>query len=330
MFFDVIKGNYPVLIKAAYDFLDHLKLLNNASIHTLRNYCIDLNALKTFLEDSTPSPKIQYNESYLHRNRSEDQNLSLQNISRRTIRAFLAHHGHISKRTQIRRISTLRSFFKFLMKQGYIQVNPMEDIDSPKQDKKLPTSLTYEQIQNLLNQPETSQYLGFRDRTIMELFYSSGLRVSELVSLDRSDLDLENLQVKLKGKGKKERLIPITQNASKWIKNYLEHPQRHQNSPQHLKEQDSKAVFLNKWGQRLTTRSVDRKFRIYLLQSGLPTDVTPHTIRHTIATHWLENGMDLKTIQVLLGHSSLSTTSIYTHVSSSLKKEVYDKAHPRA
>lgn len=319
-----------MLIKAAYDFLDYLKLLHNASIHTLRNYCIDLNALKNFLENSSPSPKIEYNKSYLYRDRSKDQNIPLNTISRRAIREFLAHHSTVSKRSQIRRISTLRSFFKFLMKQELIQNNPMEEIDSPKQDKKLPVSLTYEQIQNLLTQPDTSSYLGFRDRTMMELLYSSGLRVSELVALDRLDYDYENLQVKLKGKGKKERVIPITQNAANWIHNYLTHPKRHENSSEHLKEQDSKAVFINKWGQRISTRSVDRKFRIYLLQSGLPGDVTPHTIRHTIATHWLENGMDLKTIQVLLGHSSLSTTSIYTHVSTTLKKEVYDKTHPRA
>ena len=319
-----------MFIKAAYQFLNELNLLQNASVHTLRNYAIDLNAFKTFLENEDPSEKIRYNNSYQKRNVALDPNISLNEINRRVIRTFLAHHSSVSKRTQVRRISTLRSFFKFLMNQNLITLNPMEDIDSPKLDKSLPVSLSYEQVQNLLQQPNTESYLGFRDRTIMELLYSSGLRVSELVSLNREDFDPDNFSVLLKGKRKKERLIPITKNAAEWIERYLNHTLRHKNSKEHLKEADPKAIFINKWGNRITTRSVDRKFYKYLLSSGLPSNVTPHTIRHTIATHWLENGMDLKTIQVLLGHSSLSTTSIYTHVSSKLKKEVYDKAHPRA
>lgn len=319
-----------MFIKAAYQFLEELKLLQNASVHTLRNYSIDLNALKIFLENEAPSPKIRYDAPYLKRDITQDSRLPLDTINRRTIRQFLAHHATVSKRTQMRRISTLRSFFKFLMNKNIIQTNPMEDIESPKLDKKLPQSLSYEQVRNLLEQPDTSSYLGFRDRAIMELLYSSGLRVSELVSLDKACFDYQNHSVLLKGKRKKERLVPITKTAADWIQNYLTHPKRHENSHEHLKEVDEKAIFINKWGHRITTRSVDRKFMKYHLMSGLPSDVTPHTIRHTIATHWLENGMDLKTIQVLLGHSSLSTTSIYTHVSTKLKKDVYDKTHPRA
>jgi len=156
----------------------------------------------------------------------------------------------------------------------------------------------------------------------MELFYSSGLRVSELVGLNRTDFDPSNGMLHIRGKGKKERRIPITKNAAKWIGDYLNHPGRIQ--------KDEAAIFLNKWGTRLTVRSVDRNFESYLLQSGLAATITPHTIRHTIATHWLEKGMDLKTIQLLLGHSSLATTTIYTQVSTKLKKEVYNKAHPSA
>ncbi len=317
-----------MFIQFAYQFLEELRVLQRASAHTLRNYAIDLNTFKTFLENETPSPKISHNKPYISREPSLE--LPLETINRRVIRQFLAHYATVSKRTQVRRISTLRSFFKFLMKQGHIQSNPMEDIDSPKLDKTLPTTLDYPQVQHLLEQPNLSSYLGFRDRTIMELLYSSGLRISELVLLDEKDCDFENFSIKLKGKGKKERRVPITQNAAKWIQRYLSHPKRHQNSPEHLKSSEEQAIFLNKWGKRITTRSVDRKFVKYLLMSGLPNQVTPHTIRHTIATHWLENGMDLKTIQLLLGHSSLSTTSIYTQVSTKLKKSVYDKAHPRA
>ena len=164
----------------------------------------------------------------------------------------------------------------------------------------------------------------------MELFYSSGLRVSELVDLNRPDFDPQSLLLKVRGKGKKERIVPITQNASTWLSSYLNHPERHKEIDGHLPEVDPNAIFLNKLGTRLTTRSVDRNFDKYLTISGLAGKVTPHTIRHTIATHWLENGMDLKTIQTLLGHRSLATTTIYTHVNTKLKQKVYQESHPRA
>jgi integrase/recombinase XerC len=258
--------------------------------------------------------------------------LDLGKIDRKTIRGFLAwlSLNKQNKRTVARRLSSLRSFFRFAQSQNLTQSNPTEELDSPKLDRKLPVSLTYDQISHLFDQPDTSTYLGFRDRTIMELFYSSGLRVSELVGLNRQDFDYANLTVKLRGKGKKERIVPITKNAADWIKSYLEHPERYRDSNIHSAEIDPYAIFLNKLGTRLTSRSVDRKFDFYLTQSGLAGHITPHTIRHTIATHWLENGMDLKTIQVLLGHSSLSTTTIYTQVSTKLKKKIYDETHPRA
>jgi integrase/recombinase XerC len=156
----------------------------------------------------------------------------------------------------------------------------------------------------------------------MELFYSSGLRLSELVGMNKKDFDQKNSILQIYGKGKKMRQAPITDTASKWIIDYLKHPLR--------EELDSAAIFLNRFGKRLSSRSVDRNFANYLKQSGLSEKITPHTIRHTIATHWLEHGMDLKTIQLLLGHTSLATTTIYTHVSPKLKKEVYERTHPRA
>ncbi len=235
-----------------------------------------------------------------------------------------------NKRTIVRRLSSLRTFFKYAISNNLISSDPTEDLETPKIDKKIPVSISYDQVKKLFEQPDTTNYLGFRDRAIMELFYSSGLRVSELVSLNRSDFDAGNLLIKLKGKGKKERVVPITKNAAEWIKSYLEHPERHLDTDGHMAEVDSQAVFLNKLGTRLTLRSVDRNFDKYLKGSGIASKITPHTIRHTIATHWLENGMDLKTIQVLLGHSSLATTTIYTQVSTTLKKKVYDGAHPRA
>lgn len=329
-----------MFILACYRFLEHLKIVKNASEHTIRNYAIDLNAFKSYLEydwlrDLKPEnlpEKISYKDPYSHRSTLFDGQLDLCKIDRKTIRGFLAwlNLNKQNKRTVARRLSSLRSFFRFCQIQKFVQINPTEELDSPKLDKKLPVSLTYDQISHLFEQPNLSVYLGIRDRTIMELFYSSGLRVSELVALNRQDFDYANLTIKLRGKGKKERIVPITKNAADWIKSYLSHPERHCDSNIHTAEIDPLAIFLNKLGTRLSTRSVDRKFDFYLNQSGLSGNITPHTIRHTIATHWLENGMDLKTIQVLLGHSSLSTTTIYTQVSTNLKKKVYDETHPRA
>jgi len=279
-------------------FLNHLQLAIGVSSHTLRAYRMDLEALSQFAKGES--------------------------ISKRVIRRYLAHlyENKMSTRTVLRRLSSLRSFFKFAMREKFTSENPLEEIDSPKKDKRLPVSVSYAQVEILFSQPDTSNYLGFRDRCIMELFYSSGLRLSEVAGLNRADCDLKNQILNIYGKGKKQRQTPITRTASEWIRNYLNHPERN--------EMDDQAIFLNKWGKRLSPRSIDRNFALYLKASGLSEKITPHTIRHTIATHWLEKGMDLKTIQLLLGHTSLSTTTIYTHVSSKLKREVYDKTHPRA
>jgi integrase/recombinase XerC len=329
-----------VFIKAAYDFLEHLRVVKNASEHTIRNYAIDLNALKNFLHtellndcksEDLPD-KICFHSSYKDRWKGKDDILLLESINKKTIRNFLAFLSaqHSNKRTIVRRLSSLRTFFKFAASQNMIACNPAEDLETPKIEKKIPVSISYDNVKKLFDQPDINTLLGFRDRVIMELFYSSGLRVSELIALNRQDVDTANLLIKLKGKGKKERIVPITKNAAEWITSYLDHSERLLDMDGHLAQVDSEAIFLNKLGTRLTLRSVDRNFDKYLKASGLASKITPHTIRHTIATHWLENGMDLKTVQVMLGHSSLSTTTIYTHVSTSLKKKVYDKAHPRA
>lgn len=296
-------------------FLEHLKVIKNASEHTIRNYGIDLNTFENYLQQEEP-----------------DCCLDLDAINRKTIRGYLAwlNLDLQHKRTVARRLSALRSFFKYAQAHQLIKINPTEEIDQPKLDKTLPEFLSYEQITHLFNQPDIATYLGYRDRCMMEMIYSSGLRVSELAGLNRQDIDLANRTVKLRGKGKKERVVPITHNAAQWIRSYLAHDERHLKTETHSPQADPDAIFLNKHGTRLTTRSIDRLFDQYLHQSGLAGKITPHTLRHSIATHWLENGMDLKTIQVLLGHSSLSTTTIYTHVSTKLKKKVYDAAHPRA
>ncbi|HEV8052178.1 MAG TPA: tyrosine recombinase XerC [Parachlamydiaceae bacterium] len=305
-------------------FLEYLKVVKNSSVHTIRNYAIDLNCLKKFLIESlqqTSTESLQNNHDY-----------PLDKIDRKDIRNFLARQTALkqTKKTIVRRLSTLRSFFKYAIQHKIIQSNPTEILETPKLEKKIPSPLTYDQIKHLFDLPDTDSYLGLRDRAIMELFYSSGLRISELVALNRSDIDFSSLLIKLKGKGKKERIVPITRNASQWIHSYLENQERYSNIDGHLAEADHDAVFLNKYGKRLTARSIDRHFEAYLKKSGLAGRATPHTLRHTIATHWLENGMDLKTIQIMLGHSSLATTTIYTKVSNTLKVKVYNESHPRA
>lgn len=328
-----------MFIPATYQFLNYLRAVKNSSEHTIRNYAIDLNTLKNFLEehyfpkhlkDDLP-PKIDFQKLYHDRQHPLDNLIPLESIDRKTIREFLAHlyKENQKKRTIARRLCTLRTFFTFGCSQKLIKTNPAEEIETPKFDKMLPHPLTYEQVVHLFTQPDTSNYLGMRDRTILELFYSSGLRVNELASLDRENFDPSALLIKLKGKGKKERVVPLTKNAATWILSYLSDKERYLPTQGHLPEQDKEAIFLNCLGTRLTTRSIDRNFKQYLAASGLAGKATPHTIRHTIATHWLENGMDLKTIQLLLGHSTLATTTIYTHVSSKLKKKTHKKSHPR-
>lgn len=316
-------------IKACVEFLDYLKASKDASQHTLRNYSIDLDDFKFFLakdmEVTFPKITVTLKEKPFC-------DLPLNTIDRKTLRGYLADLAarEKSKTTIARKLSTLRTLFKYLYTHKMILNNPAEDLENPRLEKKIPTFLTYEQVERLFNLPDISTFLGFRDRTLMELLYSSGLRVSEIAGLNRQDIQFEENLVRLRGKGKKERIVPVTKNALKWLRQYLDHVERNHDIDDHKAEIDHEAVFLNCHGARLTTRSIDRNFEKYLMASGLSAHVTPHTIRHTIATHWLENGMDLKTIQVLLGHSALATTTIYTHVSTKLKRKVYDESHPRA
>jgi len=297
---------------------------------------MDLNAFKEFVEvevlqkkgeDISPKLTLAVIEQ-----KQFSEGIALDLLDKKVIRAYLAalHAQRVSKKTLLRRMSCLRSFFHFLTREKVLLANPMDFIETPKAEKRIPVTLTYEQVELFMEQPDINRYLGLRDRAIIELFYSSGLRLSELVQLSREDIDLNRLCMKLRGKGKKERLIPMTQQAGEWLRKYLLHPLRYVQTKEHAAEVDKKAIFLSKWGKRITTRSVDRLFKEYFKRSGFAQEVTPHTLRHTIATHWLERGMDLKTIQTLLGHESLSTTTIYTQVSSKVKKEVYERAHPRA
>ena len=286
-------------------FIHYMDVTKRASAHTLRGYASDLNMFNQFAKDKK--------------------------IDKHVIRKYLYNLQTLgaSKKTVARHLSAIRSLFRHLHKQKRIEVNPAGEIQAPKLPKPLPKAISYSEIEHLFSMPNTLEILGLRDRAIMELFYSSGLRLSELVTLDKKDLNDCSRSMKVKGKGKKERIIPMTQNALDWVLKYLNDKRRNQ-MPLSKAPKNEDAIFLNKWGTRLSARSVDRIFKKYLSKSGLVETITPHTIRHTIATHWLEKGMDLKTIQTILGHNSLGTTTIYTKVSPRLKKDVYDRAHPRA
>lgn len=303
-----------MIFKKAYrDFLKYLEAVKNFSSHTLRNYSIDLFYFEKFL-----------------RFIKKDKNIK--KIDKWDIRKYISFLQKENKKnkTILRKISALRSFFNFAVNKKYVSKNPMKSVQTIKREKILPNFLSYKEVETFFEAPDIKTYLGLRDRTIMEVLYSSALRLQELVNLNREDLNLFNHTLILMGKGRKQRIVPITKNAKDWLLKYLQDPRRYKDNNINKKQLDKKAIFLNKWGKRISCRSIDRNFKRYLLKSGLLAKITPHVIRHSIATHWLENGMDLKTIQLLLGHTNLATTTIYTHVSHKMKKRVYNEAHPRA
>jgi integrase/recombinase XerC len=320
-------------LKRAYLFLEELRFVQQKSKHTIRCYAADLNNFKEFLEKETFAVPLEERSPRIHMDLTEearhiaDDKLDLRLIKRPIIRLFLRslNEKGASKRTIGRHISSLRSFFRFAVTQGAVEKNPMRHIEKPKPRNLAPTYLTYEQVKELLKQPNLDTYLGFRDRCMLELLYSSALRVGELVHLNKDDIDFGRMVISIHGKGDFNRKVPITDVAAKWLKNYLNHADRKQRKDRYQGESDPDAVFLNREGKRLSTRSVNRRFEKYLDVLGLKGKVSPHTIRHTIATHWLENGMEINTIKVLLGHKSFSTTTIYTRVTEKLKKDEYDR-----
>ncbi len=243
----------------------------------------------------------------------------------RSLMAKLRDHNYC-KSTVARKLATLRSFYKFLVRRGYLTNNPVAAIRTPKQDKRLPKCLEVDQIEKLLANPDTTTLLGARDRAMLETLYSTGIRVSELIALDIADVDLTSNVVRVAGKGKKRRVIPLGPGAVKTILHFLD---LRRNDPRSTSF-DAEALFINKHGHRLSTRSVRRKLDKYLLDAGLDLSVSPHTLRHSFATHMLRRGADLRAVQEMLGHQSLSTTQIYTHLTGETVKENYDKAHPRA
>ncbi len=225
----------------------------------------------------------------------------------------------LSKKSVARKISSCRAFFRYIFREGKVKLNPFEHILSPKLGKRLPSFLYPEEVIKLLNAVNLNQKNGPRDLAILELIYASGMRVGEVAKLRADNIDLDSGEVLVQGKGDKERIVLIGSHAISSIKKYLE-----------TRAKDEKILFLGRMGSRLTSRSMERMIRKYARKAGIAKRVTPHTLRHSFATHLLNGGADLKIVQELLGHSSLSTTQIYTHLTKEKLKSIYDKAHPRA
>ena len=296
--------------QALADFLRHLGLEKNASAHTVKSYREDLTqAVEFFRERAGPSAGPAQ-------------------VSTRLLRAFMAwlHDRGYARTTIARRIAALRSWCRYLCRQGVLVKNPADGLRGPKLDRKLPHFLNKADVERLVVTPPDDGGLGLRDRAILETLYSAGLRVSELVGLNLDDLDLSDGVATVRGKGKRERLALIGDAAKTAIADWfvartvlLEGIGRR-----------SEAVFLNKNATRLTTRSIGRLLIKYLKQTGLDPRTTPHTLRHTFATHMLDAGADIRGVQELLGHKNLTTTQIYTHVSTQRLQDSYRKSHPRA
>lgn len=250
-----------------------------------------------------------------------------------TIREFLEHLGSkdYSAATMARKIATLRSFYKWANRRGVTKTNPMTAIRTPRQGKRLPKAITVEQIEKLLATPSDKDVLGMRDRAMLEVLYSTGIRVSELVGLNVDDMDESGEALRVRGKGKKERMVPLGMHALGAVARYAALVRADPRYAQWWKDENrARPLFINKHGQRLSSRSVRRKLDKYLVQAGLDPDISPHTLRHSFATHLLDNGADLRSVQELLGHQSLSTTQIYTHLTAHRLQDAYNKAHPRA
>ncbi len=249
--------------------------------------------------------------------------------SKRDIRNWLAAmtRNGLSRTTAGRRLSCLRSFYRFMIRQELIESSPAEFVRFPKKSEVLPNAMNVDDTARLLDAPFAETFQGFRDRAIFELLYSSGLRVSELCSINMVDIHFNPEMVRVTGKGNKDRVTPFGEKASLSLKNYLE---KREKLLQKIKKQDEEAVFLNRYGARLSTRQVQKIARHRGMAVGIAADVTPHRFRHSMATHLLEAGADLRSIQDMLGHASLATTQRYTHTDILRLTELYSKAHPRA
>lgn len=291
-------------------FMNHLRVERGASEHTLKGYKEDLNCLVDYLADENGAcPQMQ-------------------SLTILELREYLSamHDAGYAKASIARRLASLRSFFRFGQREDWITTNLAKALRNPRKAHKLPHFLSTEEIGQLLSAPPAAGLAGLRDRAILETLYSAGLRVSELVGTNDGDLDFSSGIMRVRGKGRRERLAPIGSYAIRALKAWLAERKL---SPKEPAGREA-PVFVNKFGTRITTRSIGRMLEKYLRETGLDRRTTPHTLRHSFATHLLDRGADIRSVQELLGHKSLVTTQIYTHVSTSSLRKAYEKAHPRA
>ncbi len=296
--------------KTVERFLRYLKVERNSSDLTIKSYREDLTILCEYLQETAgriPRPA---------------------DITPQDLRTYVAalHEAGYAKSSVSRRLASLRSFFRFAQREGVCENNPAKPLRNPRRDRKLPHFLTGKEIGKLLKAPPASEPMGLRDRAIFETLYSAGLRVSELVGINVDDIDFVDGLVRVRGKGKRERLAPLGRFSVTALKRWLKKRVLAKSEP----KKTGSPVFTNKFGKRLTTRSVGRMLEKYLKITGLDLRTSPHTLRHSFATHLLDGGADIRSVQELLGHKSLVTTQIYTHVSTAGLRKAYDAAHPRA
>ena len=305
-------------------FLDHLERERGFSEHTIRCYANDLRQFARYLAGAP----INCDENG-HLDGADPDALAARMlaVTAQDVRAYLAamhEQCSYSKSTVARMLAAMRSMYKDLVRRGRIEASPVSVIRTPKLDKRLPRCLDVSQVGALISAPDTTAFGGSRDKAILETIYSSGLRISEVVGLDEADLDKAGQTLRIRGKGKKERIVPVGSKALEALNAYMVRRQAKLNG------NPERPLFVNKFGKRISTRSVRRLFEKYLRESGIQIHVSPHVLRHSFATHMLNAGADLRSIQEMLGHESLSTTQVYTHLTSTHLKRAYDQAHPLA
>ena len=301
-------------------FLEHLRLNENASAHTVRAYDSDLSQYLAFLAGHLDCRVSQ---------------LALADLDHLNARAFLAHLNALgrSKASAARKLSAIRAFGRYLRREGVLEGDPAALVGTPKREHRIPNHLAVDEMSKLLEMPDTAGPLGRRDKAILELFYASGLRLSELCGLDVDDLNVSSRVVRVLGKGRKERIVPFNPKASDALRAWLPDREGLRHAPPERRasrRKEREPLFLNYQGGRLSTRSVDKIVRKYVAQCSTRYGISPHALRHSFATHLLEAGADLRAIQELLGHARLSTTQRYTHVNAAQLIDTYRKAHPKA
>jgi integrase/recombinase XerC len=302
-----------MLYKYIEEFLTHLRVEKTASNLTLLSYRTDLGQFFDFLSREYQEPP---------------EALATELLNHKTVRNYLADmQGRgLSRSTMARKLASLRSFVKYLCREDILPGNPIANVSTPKQERKLPRFLYPTEINLLLNAPDPTQMMGCRDKAILETLYAAGVRVSELVSINMADIDWEEESILIRGKGNKERLVPMGRQSKAALLNYV---QQSRNLLLQAGQTTTDALFLNKFGSRLSARSVRNIINKYVDTVALTQKVSPHTLRHSFATHLLNGGADLRTVQELLGHVKLSTTQIYTHLTKENIKKIYDNSHPR-